>query len=482
MGPVLEVSQAATRAERETENERNKEAYKYDMKKWDQRVDALANNKRKLHAKTLKFCSDAMEEKLERDPDFEGILYRNPIELLKRIKKYMTTSEETDWEFFGLLDALTKLVTCRQGGSESPNEFRKRMEERAKTVKALLGDDFLDGFIENTSGYARLPTAGANEVNSAEQLAYKQDAWEMLTANVLLFNSDRSRYQSLIDRMNAQYMVIHQDYELRDTYPKTVHNATETLNRHKHDNRKSKNVKNVSSGNGRQTGGGGRSNESNQAPAGDAGTNLAQTGSGGSATRACYVCGARDHIAPNCPNKNRPREQWVKPEKYRNYSALQTDGAESGSTTTRNRSMIQTGSMRAGNDSSAGASNVQWSFMQTGKFGMIDQVALHQDEDDSSLIQVEHETREPNNSFKSQLENGTHLDSGSTFHLGRTKDLIPGTIKRLPKPFNYGCNVGSRDLVDQGKSKLLPDLDMHKDDKAKACVVGVSKAVEDGYN
>ena len=124
--PVLEVSQAATRAEQETENERNKEAYKYNMKKWDQRVDALANNKRKLHAKTLKFCSDTMEEKLERDPDFEGILYRNPIELLKRIKKYMTMSKETYWEFFGLLDALTKLVTCRQGGSESPNEFRKQ--------------------------------------------------------------------------------------------------------------------------------------------------------------------------------------------------------------------------------------------------------------------------------------------------------------------------------------------------------------------
>ena len=66
--PVLEVSQAATRAEQETENERNKEAYKYNMKKWDQRVDALANNKRKLHAKTLKFCSDTMEEKLKQDP------------------------------------------------------------------------------------------------------------------------------------------------------------------------------------------------------------------------------------------------------------------------------------------------------------------------------------------------------------------------------------------------------------------------------
>ena len=36
------------------------------------------------------------------------------------------------------MDALIKFVTCQQGGSESPNEFRKRLEEQAKTVKALL--------------------------------------------------------------------------------------------------------------------------------------------------------------------------------------------------------------------------------------------------------------------------------------------------------------------------------------------------------
>ena len=86
--PVLATSNAATRAEREAENEVFKENHRYDMKKWDQRVDALANNKRKLHAKTLKFCSEPMEEKLERDPTFETTLYRDPIELLKKIRKF----------------------------------------------------------------------------------------------------------------------------------------------------------------------------------------------------------------------------------------------------------------------------------------------------------------------------------------------------------------------------------------------------------
>ena len=49
--PVLQQSVAATRAEREAENDAFKEEWKYKMKKWDSHVKALANNKRKVHAK-----------------------------------------------------------------------------------------------------------------------------------------------------------------------------------------------------------------------------------------------------------------------------------------------------------------------------------------------------------------------------------------------------------------------------------------------
>ena len=69
----------------------------------------------------------------------------------------MTQSKETDWEFFGLWEALIKLMACKQGGSDTPNEFRKSLEERAKVVSALLGNDFLDRFAEGTQGYAALP-------------------------------------------------------------------------------------------------------------------------------------------------------------------------------------------------------------------------------------------------------------------------------------------------------------------------------------
>ena len=206
--PVLQVSTAATRAQEERENDAFKETYRYEMKRWDSRVDALANNKRKLHAKILKFCSESMKFKLQQDSEYDTVLYRDPIELLKRIRKYMTTSEDTDWEFFTLWEAMKDLMSCRQAGNETPNEFRKRFEERAKVVKALLGDKFLDKFAEATQGYATLPGTGVAGIESDVQLEFKEKTWEMFLASGMLYNSDRARYQSRIDTMNANYMVI----------------------------------------------------------------------------------------------------------------------------------------------------------------------------------------------------------------------------------------------------------------------------------
>ena len=379
--PQLQVSQAATRAEREADNEGFKEEYRYEMKKWDQRVDALANNRRKTHAKILKFCTEAMEQKLEREADFETTIYRDPIELLKRIKKFMTTSEETDWEYFILWEAMSKLVNCRQGGNETPNEFRKKLEERAKTVRALLGDDFLDGFAKSTIGYTRLQGSAVPGIESNAQLEYKQNAWEMLKASIMVYNCDRSRYQSKIDTMNAAYMVVHQPYEQRMTYPITMHNATETLNRHKHDNRKSKNGKYVNSGSNVRNGGhtnnsGTRAGNAHGNAHGEnpdeSGTNLAQTGRSAGSRRACFCCGSLDHLLPDCPYKEtRPREQWHRPDKYREFSALQTE--ENNNQSNQGRSMIQTGSSIGGRSSQErptnnGRSNVQWSFAQSGRY------------------------------------------------------------------------------------------------------------------
>ena len=78
----------------------------------------------------------------------------------------MNTSDDTDWEFFTLFEAILKWATCRQGGNETPNDFRRRVEERGNAVIALLGDNFLDSFMETTKGYADLAGANNQETKS----------------------------------------------------------------------------------------------------------------------------------------------------------------------------------------------------------------------------------------------------------------------------------------------------------------------------
>ena len=488
--PTLTMSTATTRAEREEENERIREEHRIQTKRWESRVDAMANNKRKLHAKIFKFCTKEMVDKLDREPDIETTLYRNPIDLLKRIRKFMETSEETDWEYFGLWEALTKLVNCRQAGNETPNDFRRKFEERSKTVLALLGNAFLNEFAGNTTGYRSLPGTAVPGIESDQQTQYRNDAWEMLLASGMIFNSDRSRYQSRIDTMNSAYMIVHQPYAQRMTYPLTLHNATETLNRHKPDNRKSKNVKNVNGVvNSNRTSRAGNRNASNvESNNGDSGTNLAQVGGSGSG-RACYCCGASDHVAPECPDRYKPKARWVKPDKWKDYASIEARRGNG----SRNRSMLQTDNATHNGDDSARneQSNVQWSFMQTKVHrvrkdppkipGHLTLGQVVTDDDDDSFIQVEAITDD--DTFEHRLKMGTHMDSGSTFRLiAGQENAVPGTIRKLTKPFNYGCNIGSRDLHVEGESKIFPNNYGNIDDKAKASVESTSLLVREGFD
>ena len=245
----------------------------------------------------------------------------------------------------------------------------------------MLGESFLDHFATNTSGYEALPIGVVDGQETDEQQEFRENAWEALQANIILFNSDRSRYQSAIDRMNTAYMVTHQSYEHCMTYPMSIHNATEMLNHHQHDVRRIKNNRTSNDVSRRTNNLTRRNGGTNERTPSNSGTNLAQ-----SSVRACYVCGSASHVAPNCPHKLRPKSQWVKPEKYRNYAQNSTNG--NSRATTRNQSNAQIGEERDGdNDSNArnGTRNIQWIFVQAHQYKPI---VLHQDDDDESLVQV----------------------------------------------------------------------------------------------
>ncbi|CAJ1945715.1 unnamed protein product [Cylindrotheca closterium] len=148
--PTLVLVTNDSDPDKEIKNEERRTNYLADRKDWKARKNAFDNNKRNVYGMIMKMCTDHMVDKLEREADFENKLFNDPVELLMRIKKFMTTTVDTEWEYFGLWKTMSNLINCHQREKENIASFRKLFEERAKALQALLGDDFLDKFTEKS--------------------------------------------------------------------------------------------------------------------------------------------------------------------------------------------------------------------------------------------------------------------------------------------------------------------------------------------
>ena len=92
-----------------------------------------------------------MKDKLLNEVEYNDKLDGDPNALLKLIKKFMTTSDVTDWEPITLWETFQKWVNCRQRGNETVAEYRKRFDKSATTVLLFMGNSWLDVFASKDS-------------------------------------------------------------------------------------------------------------------------------------------------------------------------------------------------------------------------------------------------------------------------------------------------------------------------------------------
>ena len=176
------------------------------MMQWNERKKDYKNNLMNLHAHIVKFCSTTMREKLEREADWETDLFEDPIKLLKRIKRFMTTSDETDWEQFSLWEAIRKFVNCKQKENKDVGSCQQQFEENARSLQNLMGDKWLNEFMMKTKGYQEIEESG---LEILDQDDYVNQGFEIFMASWFIYNCDQKRYQSRIDHMNANYSLTH---------------------------------------------------------------------------------------------------------------------------------------------------------------------------------------------------------------------------------------------------------------------------------
>ena len=77
-----------------------------------------------------------MVDKLEREPNFDSELFNDPIKLLETIRKFMTITADTEWEYFGLWQAMSKMVNCRQKEKEAILLYQRYCDKFGKQMQA----------------------------------------------------------------------------------------------------------------------------------------------------------------------------------------------------------------------------------------------------------------------------------------------------------------------------------------------------------
>ena len=110
--PTLQLVNDPNAPDRDARNQEICADYTVNRKEWRARKIAFENNKRYVYGKVMAMCTEYMIDKLERQTDIDNKLFDDPIELLKRIRKIMTITADTEWEYFGLWEAMSKLFSC----------------------------------------------------------------------------------------------------------------------------------------------------------------------------------------------------------------------------------------------------------------------------------------------------------------------------------------------------------------------------------
>ncbi len=196
--PTREVSTLKDDAERKFEQEGFDMKYQLILKEHMARVKRLNQGLVKAYAVLFQtYCSTTMQNRIEEHPDYHTKIIDDPIELLKAIRTLMHDPIRARYAYSSLAESMRKFVNIRQGQDEEPLEYSLRFKQIKDILKGHLGEDCLDNFVSATKEY-RDADANTDETTKS---ALMKGAFEQWCVVVMLENSDRRRYGSMIDNL-----------------------------------------------------------------------------------------------------------------------------------------------------------------------------------------------------------------------------------------------------------------------------------------
>ena len=165
----------------------------------------------------------ALVATVEARKDFNSIR-NDPILLLNAIDEIGQETIDSKDPVMACIDTLSRLLQLKQQDGEDLTIYTGRMKHQGDLVKTTMGDEYLHGFVLKSKEYKE---AAGNTVKKGE---LKKAIHEKFVARMLLRNSDRAKYGSLINNMAQSYA-----FGNKNSYPDTLQGMMEVLDQHRWD-------------------------------------------------------------------------------------------------------------------------------------------------------------------------------------------------------------------------------------------------------
>ena len=168
-----------------------------EVKEYVKRVRELRSSLATLHAVIWGQCSEAMKAKIKSHEDYCSRTEANDcVWILKQVKAVTQQFDSKRNGFISLLDARTRFLTCKQGNSQTCNEYLDTLKGWADTI------EYYGGTVAENHGLVSDDEADGTPRTEAQKRTIARDR---TLAIALLRGADPSRYGTLVTELANQY-------------------------------------------------------------------------------------------------------------------------------------------------------------------------------------------------------------------------------------------------------------------------------------
>ncbi len=286
--PVRNISEETELSKREMEQEGFDMNYKIEYEIYRNEVKKHKDNMFKAYTLIIEnYCSTGLKNRIEGQEKFKDEIENKPHKLMELIKSLVRTPNQTTFCMVSLVRAFKRFATLRQQDDESLTDWNRRFKQERDIFAQMMGDQFLNEFIDNSDWYKKEPdTDKKNDI--------KAGAFDTFTATAYLMFSDYKRYGSIEEGLRKQFSL------KNDQYPKTLSAMHEVLLNHRVDNAGEKKKQKQEDNK--------KKKEEKNTEKEDSTSSFAQK----ETKHRCYICGNEDHYAPECPKRDKiPQKDWA---------------------------------------------------------------------------------------------------------------------------------------------------------------------------